>query len=125
MYNRTATQKNAHFLNCLHGTTQNLDDCSDKVEYEEEGGGEVEDLDGEDDEDKDGVAGEKKAKQDSERKKLLIPLLQQMLTYKPITNKHTNGNKKKAKNKQIRERFIKRRRKLIKISFALTRTYVQ
>ena len=45
----------------LFSIQQNLDDCSDKVEYEEEGGGEVIDLDGEDDEDKDGVAREEKA----------------------------------------------------------------
>ena len=37
---------------------EDLDDCGDKVEYEEERGGKVEDLHGEDDEDEDGVPGE-------------------------------------------------------------------
>ena len=62
----THVQQDCHLEKCtlfklFAQDNQNLDDCSDKVEYEEEGGGEVKDLDGEDDEDKDGVAREEKA----------------------------------------------------------------
>ena len=43
------------------GWEWNLDDGSDQVEDEEERGGEVEDLHGEDDEDEDGVPREEQA----------------------------------------------------------------
>ena len=58
MYNRTATWKTQIFGFNFSAGQENLDDCGDKVEYEEERGGKVEDLDGEDDEDEDGVPGE-------------------------------------------------------------------
>ena len=65
MYNRTATWKGKSIQIWLFFTSggwgEDLDDCSDQVEDEEEGGGEVEDLHREDDEDKDGVAGEEQA----------------------------------------------------------------
>ena len=58
MYNRMATWKKTFDFSAAQ---PNLDDCGDKVEYEEEGGGEVKDLDGEDDEDEDGVPREEQA----------------------------------------------------------------